>query len=209
MIARTNPLELLGSGIDLHLSQAPTDARNLTFTDQTELEQMFTLIQRSFSQLIDEFSHPSLMITIGQPVTLSTGQDEWRYLSSDISQRNIGGEHTGSMFKFTTTFTGKEVILPNTTLIVAAIRFKFFYWIWYRHVCNPKEMQGSFKANPRFTKGFFTLKARISNETPKIEDISRELLKRATEDILLWAQQLGEFVDGRLKLLREVGPIIE
>jgi hypothetical protein len=59
------------------------------------------------------------------------------------------------------------------------------------------------------TRGFFTLKPKAALDGRKVENVVKELLKRSCEDILKWADQLGGYVESRIKPLRELGEIIE
>jgi hypothetical protein len=106
-------------------------------------------------------------------------------------------------------FNSAEVVIPRTKVAVAVVRFSFFYWIWYHHVCIKDQLQNRFAPSPPTTKGFFTFKPKAASDGRKLDMTLRELFKRCSADLLSWSEQLKEFVDGRIDPLRKVGTIIE
>jgi len=205
-----NPLDMLRLGIDKHLSQTPEDTRNLTFTDEKEYGEVFQLVEGAVGHVLQPFSHPSLTIDTGQKQLLNKiGGPPWQIFTEDVRQNRVKSEEKPPTYALQIRFSSSEVVVPRTTLTLCVSRFSFFYWLWYLHECAQKQLQGSFVAEPGFKKGFFTFKAKAALDGRKMENTVKELFKRAGEDILGWADQLAEFVDGRLKPLREMGKIVE
>lgn len=205
-----HPLEVLRFGIDKRLSETAEDARNLTFTDDEECGSIFQLVERSVREMAQGFSHPSLVISVseGGPLQEFGGRPRGEF-NADVREKKVQREYKGPTHGVQVQFSSAEVVLPRTVLTVGVSRFSFFYWLWYLHECTQEQLQGSFTADPRFTKGFFTFKPRAALDGRKVEKAVNELLKRACDDILSWAEQLGKFVDTRLGPLREIGKIVE
>jgi len=109
----------------------------------------------------------------------------------------------------TVTFESSEVVVPTSIMYVAVARFSFFYWLWYLHQCKIPELQNNFRPKPQQHMGVFTFKARAAQDAGKVDGAVREMLKRGADATLDWAQQLGQFVDGRLEPLRKLKTIIE
>lgn len=205
-----NPLDVLRFGIDSYLSRIPEDTRNLTFTDEKEFAEVMRLTESAIGQIVHAFSHPSLHIRVEERKSLdSIGGPASQEFHNDLRQKMVKSEFKGQMNAVQLLFSSSEVVLPHTTLTVGVGRFSFFYWLWFLHECNQAQLQGSFNADPKHTKGFFTFKPKAALDGRKMETVVIEMFKGITEDILSWSKQLGLFVDGRLTPLREIGKLVE
>jgi hypothetical protein len=205
-----NPLDILRFGIDKHLSKIPEDTRNLTFTNEKELVQVFQLAESAIGQLVQDFSHPSFVITVGGKMGINKiGGIPWQVFNNDIRDKKVKSEYRSQMNAIQIRFLSSEVVLPHTTLTVGVSQFSFFYWLWYLHECDQKQLQWSFNADPHFKKGFFTFKPKAALDGRKMENTVKELFKRVCEDILSWTNQLSQLVDTKITPLREMGKIVE
>ncbi len=126
-----------------------------------------------------------------------------------MNQKNVKQEFTEPAHGMQIYFSSSEVVVPNAILTIALARFSFFYWVWYLNECSQKQLQGDFTATPPFTSGFFTFKPKAARDGLKVENAIKEIFKRASGDILLWAEQLKQYVNDRLDPLRDIEKIIE
>jgi hypothetical protein len=205
-----NPFDALEIAIERHLAQTPRDARNLTFTDAQELETVSKTAQTAIRALADSFHHPALTLSVSErkPLDQLDGPS-WNQLHQDMGTSKLNQEFTNNTSAVMIEFNSAEVVIPRTKVAVAVVRFSFFYWIWYHHVCIKDQLQNRFAPSPPTTKGFFTFKPKAASDGRKLDMTLRELFKRCSADLLSWSEQLKEFVDGRIDPLRKVGTIIE
>jgi len=206
----TNPLDVLRYGIEEHLATTAKDTRNLSVTTEEEMQRVSEITFRCLRNILQAFAHPALAIEIGEAMKLpAVRSNAIRVFNKDMIQRNLREEFKQHTSAVNISFSSSEVILPHTTLCVVVAQFSFFYWIWYRHHCRRQQLQGAFKPEPEVTKGLFTLKPKAALDGRKVENVIKELLKRSSEDILKWAEQLGGYVESRIEPLRKLGEIIE
>jgi hypothetical protein len=202
-----NPLGLLHTAITDHLARVSEDTRNLAFTDESQAKTAFDLILTSVKGIVAGFTHPAYSVSIG-----STGLSNLR-APSEIFAQEMGRHAVNYEFRhdapaITVHFSSREVVVPTTRLTVALARFSFFYWIWYCHECPNEQLQGTFTAEPRLRYGFFTFKPFAALDSAKIDSALKEILKWASDDAIRWAKQLADYVDSRMKPMREIGKII-
>jgi len=197
-------------GIDQHLSGASDYTRRLTFTDQEEWGEVSVAFHQQLATLLKELSHPAITATLGEMESLrGIGKPPWREFNSDLSACALLEDFTGDAVACRLDFQSSEVVVPSTTLYVAVARFSFFYWLWYCHVCDPQALRGKFNPDPPLTKGYFTIKPSGAKDREKAGQALREMMARSSRDLLMWAAQLGEYVESKLQRLSDAGPIIE
>jgi len=205
-----NPFSILTNKIEAHLSQVTKDSRQITFTSDQQFEDAFVVLNQSLINLLNTFSHNSYSVSISEPIGINKcGSIVWQTFNNDLNQYRVKDEYTEFTKAIMINFNSTEIILPNMSLAVATIRFKFFYWVWYMSTCNIQPIQNSFKPNPPFRNEFFTLLPKAALDSSKIEKIVNEIYIRSGADILNWANQLSEYVNARLEPLRSMGEIIE
>jgi len=205
-----SPFAKLQSGLQLHLSSSPSDARNLTFTHSEEMEVFCDHVFQNVRAFIDDFVSPSLEISIWDRKLLAdVSPDLWGTFVQDIKRRRVREEFRNEAQCVPLRFESSEVIVPSSTLYVTAVRFSFFYWLWYAHLYEISQLHSEFKPESRQHVGFFTFKPSAARNPQKVESAVGELFSRASEAQLEWAKQLGEFVNARLDPLREIDPIID
>lgn len=205
----SSPFAQLCSGIEEHLSRTPDDTRRLSFTSQAEWNEVVSVVHETLKDRLGQLSDPAIAASIldGQPLmNLSTFYDHFR---QSMKACGVSREFSKDVMAFKIDFRSQEVVVPTTTLCVAVVRFSFFYWIWYSHLCHQQQLQGMFSPHPQHTKGFFTLKPLAARDNLKVERVLTDLLGRVSEDIITWAQQLGGYVEARVEPLRKAGPVIE
>ncbi len=207
---QTNPFAELFLGLDEHLSRSAGDTRRLTFTSEDEFDAIATTVFDCLKEQLDHLSHSALTpsITEGKQIHVLDGRS-WKLLQRDMNDCGVHGEYASQTIAFRIDFCSQEVLVPSTALYVGLIRFKFFYWIWYQHVCPQRQLQGNFTPDPALTKGFFTFKSTGIRDTLKVKRSLSELFSRVSHDIVIWAKQLGAYVESRVDPLRKVGSIIE
>lgn len=197
-------------GIEKQLSSTAEDTRRLTFTSEEEWKRISTDFHLQLASAIEELSHPAISVAVGENQPLQyRGDPPWREFNDDLAASSLQKEFTSNTASFQVDFSSREVVLPTTSLYVAVVRFNFLYWLWYCHICQPHQLQGKFKPNPAYTKGFFTFKPSAARDNEKREGALREMLVRSSREILTWAQQLGDYVEARVEPLRKIGPIVE
>lgn len=205
-----SPFGELVAGVDLHLSQTAADTRRLTFTSKEEWEGISGALIKALQIKLAELSHPAIKAELGKMQPLQNhGNPPWHEFNSDLATCAVQKEFTNETAASRVEFISSEVVVPKTTLHVAVVRFNFFYWLWYCHVCHPEQLQGMFKPDPAYAKGFFTFKPSGAKDGEKMERAVTELLSRSSREILSWAKQLGAYVESRVDPLRKVGPIID
>jgi len=198
------------SGLEQHLSSTADDTRRLTFTSDEEWKQVTTASHQQLKTKVEELSHPAIRTTLGEMQPLQNcGNPPWQEFNNDLASSALQKEFTSKTAACKLQFRSSEVVIPTTTLHVAVVRFNFFYWLWYCHVCHPQQLQGKFKPDPSHTKGFFTFKSSGARDAEKIDRALGELLTRSSREVLTWAKQLREYVEARIDPLRKVGPIVE
>ncbi len=143
------------------------------------------------------------------PLLRKFGNLSWQLFHNDMSSVSLGQEFTNDAGAFRVRFKSTEVVVPTTSLVVAIVRFNFFYWLWYCHQCHVGKLQVAFEPDPRYTKGFFTFKPSAARDINKLDRALTELFSRTSREIITWAKQLGDYVEARVAPLRKVGPIIE
>jgi hypothetical protein len=205
----TNPLDVLKYSVEQHLAKTTKETRNLSVTTENEMKEVSNLTLQCLNNILKGFSHPALTIEISEAKQLQYFGLSWVLFNNDVNRNKLGEEFKGETTSINISFSSPEVVLPRTTLCVTVVRFSIFYWIWYSHLCNKEQLSGAFKPVPEMTKGFFTLKPKAARDGRKIENVIKELLKRSSEDILKWAEQLKVYVESRIKPLGELGDIIE
>ena len=126
-----------------------------------------------------------------------------------MKQKKVIHEWSKELTACQVEFSGSLPVVPRTVLTVAFARFSFFYWLWYLHEFPKQEPHEGFSPAKRSKTGFFTFMPKAAGDARKMENAVKELLKRACEDFLSWAEELREFVDKRLGPLREMGELIE
>lgn len=204
------PFGELVAGVDLYLSQTAADTRRLTFTSKTEWEGISAALNRALQAKLVELSHPAIRAKLGKTQPLQDhGNPSWEAFNNDLATCGVRKEFTHETAGPRVEFISSEVVIPKTTLHVAVVRFNFFYWLWYCHACHLEQLQGKFKPDPSYAKGFFTFKPSGAMDGEKMDQVLTELLARSSREILLWAKQLGSYVESRVDPLRKVGPIIE
>ena len=209
-VAFANPFLELIAGLETHLASTAEDTRRLTFTSKEEYQAIADTLHARIVAKIEDLSHPALTTNVSAMHPLQIlGAPSWPEFHRDMVSCEVNGEFTDNTSATKIDFISMEVIVPKTTLHVALIRFKFFYWIWYCHICDSDQLQGRFKPDPPHTKGFFTLKPTAAHEVSKIDEALSELFTRASREIVSWANQLGNYVESRVGPLRKLGPIIE
>lgn len=198
-----NPLELLRTGIDNHLTKISDDSRHLTYTNEDEGAEVLSLTKSSLTALTQNFSHPAYRIEVEEwdkkIITNPDGSLDGN-LTRVMREKKVYQDSKGVVSATKCRFTSSEVVLPRTILSIAIVRFSYFYWIWYKH--GYYDTPPGFTAEPTRAIGFLTLKPKTAIDNLTIENSIREILKRASEDILTWAEQLRKFVDERLAPLR-------
>jgi hypothetical protein len=205
-----NPLATLGERIDRHLAETPDDVRRLTLTDEREWKGICELVAGYVGEIHDGFAHPALKLEFKTGDSLGElGVHVADWFGEDLRKRKVKQELKQPPFGVHIVFGSSEVAVPTTRLTVAVCRFSYFYWLWYFHECSSRQMQGTFSAEPGHKTGFITFKARAAADTEKVKRGVREILKRATDDIVTWGEQLRKYVDGRFGPLRESGDIID
>jgi hypothetical protein len=205
----TNPLDVLKYGVEQHLAKTTQETRNLSLTSANEMKEVSDLTFQCLNNIFKGFSHPALTIEISEARRIQYGTMIWLQFTKDIKENKLVEEYKPEATSIGISFTSPEIILPRTSLEIAVVRFSIFYWIWYVHICNKEQLSGAFKFDPEMTKGFFTLKPKAARDGRKIENVIKELLKRASEDILKWAEQLKAYAESRVKPLEGLSDIIE
>lgn len=205
-----SPFTELVAGIEKQLTSAAEDTRRLTFTSENEWKEISTAMHRQLTSTLQELSHPAITVSVGQNQPLQNiGHPPWQEFNNDLAAVSLQKEFTNNTAACKIEFQSREVVLPSTSLFVAVVRFNFFYWIWYCHVCHQQQLQGKFRPDPLHAKGFFTFKPSAARDAEKREGAIREMLGRTSREILSWGQQLGEYVEARVEPLRKVGQIVE
>ena len=205
-----NPFDALVLAIDRHLAETPRDARSLTFTDPKELESVSRITEATIKNLAESFQHRAVLLIVTERKPLrQLSSRSWNQLIQDTNVHNLHPEFTGDTSAEVLRFVSAEVIIPQTELTIAVVRFSFFYWLWYRHVCVVDQLQSGFSPSPRETKGFFTFKPKAAVDGLKVDATLREIFKRCSSDIVSWSGQLKEYVNSRMDPLRKIGDIIE
>jgi len=205
-----NPFDALQLAIDRHLAGTPPDARNLTFTDPQELESVAQTAQARIRELAESFQNPRVSLSLSERKSLRhLDAHAWNQLLASVGSRKLRQEFPNNTSAMRLEFTSTEVVIPNTSLVVALVRFSFFYWVWYYHVCIKDPFQDAFSPSPLSTSGFFTFKPKAAVDGRKLDAALRELFKRCSSDIVSWSGQLKEYVNSRIDPLRKLGDIIE
>ena len=205
-----DPLQALVLELGKQLSETPTDARNLVFTDKENYYKDLALLQEIVLESVRGFSSPAIAISTLDNETFPripgrAGQE----FSRDMNDTKVSQEFGDQAVCIRVCFEGQEVVLPSSLLLVCLARFSFFYWIWYRHEYVQKGVTAGFSPQPKSTKGFYTLKPQALADRMKIKKCVTEIIERASADIANWAVQLRAHVNGRLDPLRQIGDIIE
>jgi len=208
--AMDSPFSTLLAGIEEQLANTAEDARRLTLTSDEEWREVMGLARERLEARLGELQHPALVVRISEAKPLSSLEGSVsKRLRGEVDANGLHREFTKRTLAYKVDFSSAEIVLPRTSLFVTLVRFEFFYWIWYCHVCHTSQLQGTFSPKPASTTGFFTFKPTAAKNGEKMERTLTEVLSRASDDIVAWAKQLGEYVESRLKPLREVGDIIE
>jgi hypothetical protein len=205
-----SPFSELVAGVEQHLSETAGDTRRLTFTSNEEWQRIAAAMHKALHTKLAELSHPAIKAELGEMQPLQNhGNAPWQEFNNDLAACSVQKEFTHETAACKTEFLSSEIVVPRTSLHVAVVRFSFFYWLWYCHVCHPEQLQGKFNPGPAYAKGFFTFKPSAARDPEKTDRALTELLLRASREILAWAKQLGAYVESRVDPLRKVGQIIE
>ena len=205
-----DPFAELRSGLEEHLSRSAGDTRRLTFTSQQELQEISSVVHECLKEQLARLSLPSLNIDLADGMPLqNVDQTNLNRLRKDMDSCGVRSEFTNTTVAFRINFQSEELLLPNTTLDVVVVQFKFFYWIWYCHVCPQQQLQGIFLPDPALTKGFFTFKPTAMRDKLKVDHNLSVMFSRVSSEIVLWATQLGGYVESRMEPLRKMGPVVE
>ena len=205
-----SPFTELIAGIEQHLSSTPEDTRRLTLTSDEEWQAVTHAICDQLKTKLAELSSPAIAATLSgtQPLQ-SYGHPSWPAFQHAVASCSLQTENTNQTEACIVDFRPTEIVLPVTKLYVTIVKFKFFYWLWYFHHCQPQQLQGSFQPDPPYTTGFFTFKPSGARDKEKTDQTLNELLSRSSREILTWAKQLGQYAESRIEPLRKLGAIIE
>lgn len=209
-IPPTNPFADLASGLNRHVSAAPSDSKNLTFTNDEELSRFAELTHGLIDRFTREINSNWVEVSVSDSQPLQNIDSvSFNLLEQRMKSLNVSTEFENKTVAQQVVFKSSQVIIPTTVLTVVAVRFSFFYWLWYCHRCQLQQLQGRFKPEPSKHIGFFNFKPQSSVVETKVETAVREMLNRTNAEMLKWANQLGELVEERLAPLREIEKMIE
>lgn len=207
-----HPLSELSTGLQSHLASIATDARNLSFTDESGLQSFAMLVMSHVSDFVHSATLPSVVVTkdVSEDGELKNANDRaWHNFTKAVTKYGIGPEFSHNTVAAEVSFTSQEVIVPESRVVLAAVRFSYFYWLWYQHFCQTPEQIPAFRPTPPLHTGYFVFKPSAAADPQKTESAVRELLARASADYLEWTKQLHEHIDSRLARFRNEDSIIE
>jgi uncharacterized caspase-like protein len=205
----SSPFAELAVVLDDHIRTAPSDLQKMTFTS-TEQYNTFSrlainLVTKSFEQL----NLPTLTVSFGE-IGHITQYSVNRYFDHDIQSNQVNAELASIPIAFPVRVDSNRLLIPSSELVIVVAQFKFFYWIWYSHMCEVPELSLSWKPSPLRSYAFFTFHPQASGREDLIEERAvLPIAQKVSENIIQWAKQLREYTDKRVQPLRDSGPIIE
>jgi hypothetical protein len=206
-----NPLSILLSRLDTHLAQVPVDVRNLAFTNNDQLMEFSKGVMSAVEELTAGLSHKAINISVQaesyEILNAKRGPIRDNFIL-DLDSLKVKEELKGAKV-VRCSFSSSEVIIPTTDLYIAMVRFSFFYWIWWFHLCNPKQLENKFTPDPPFRKGLSTFKPTAITKQERLSTAVNEVFEQVSLSILRWSEQLQQFVDARIDPLRKLGDVID
>jgi hypothetical protein len=125
-----DPIREFYQNLDQHLHSTPAGVRNFSFTDSAELDRITTQFFSISKEDWEKVDHPAIGVTIGDPRPLQNFPQAWQDFHAKIGQVKLNNEVVGKHTGMAINLKGTEVSVPDAALVIAAIRFKYFYWIW-------------------------------------------------------------------------------
>ena len=213
---KDDPFIALRNGLKGKLQTVSKDIRQLSFTDETELNAAWPKISELFVGAMESMDIPAISISIKPDapnemlkVVQNTNQDiHYNKLIHSLRSAKIESEYVESLAK-SVVFVSSETVVPSSTLYFGIVRFKYFYWIWFWHGCNKINVATNFAPAPSNNSGFFALKPRAISNGENTKWCIDKICEHISKNILNWCNQLEEYYEKRLTPVRNMDHVIE
>ena len=183
-----HPLAEMHQSIRSSLASLDSDMRTLRFTSSEELRALF----RDANSMLEQLLTSDLILHVSDeavdPKLFSGSMDHTKRVagvSSDFVETSAGLQYN---------FASKELIVPESELVIVAIRFTFCYWLWYNHYCViPQQLSKAYGDPPMVKKGYVKLPTLATND--QVLEAVREVLSRSGEAIGRWSASIKDCVE--------------
>lgn len=192
--------------LDQHLDATPTAVREFSLTNTSEFDQMTDKLFSISKEDWGNFEHPAMSVEIIDPKPLQHIQNAQNAFGAKLGQLKLTNELTGNRTGMTIILKGTEIAVPGAELVIAAVQFKYFYWIW-RTLTFQSAITPDWQPKERSNSSFYALRPRQANDTDVLKRISTEFMAYTLTTCEDWAKQLAAYLKGRLKPFQDAGNI--
>jgi hypothetical protein len=203
-----DPIREFYQRLDQHRDSTPSSTQHFSFTNEAEhdriAEQFFAVSKETWQK----FDYPAISVTIIDPKPLQHFAQTWAALHATLGQVQLNGELVGKQTGIAIKLNGADLSLPNIDLVTAAIRFKYFYWIW-RTVTFESQIKAEWKPKEPVNSTFYALTPQSAGDMNRLKRITTDFMTSAFRIYEDWAKQLAAYLNTRMKPFHEAGNIFE
>jgi hypothetical protein len=179
----------LRSLLDSHLSEVVGPIRGFRLTKREETVSISELLEVAVTGQVIDFSHPCMEINVSDLRDCYYGWSSEESIKVSMEVRSASNDYTKDGKWLTVEFDSSELSFPSSKLTLAVVRFRFFFWIWFRHECIPNQESVGWNPNPAESVGQFTFSPSVALDVSTIEGAVQQILKTSLQRIADWAAQ--------------------
>jgi len=204
-----DPIREFYHRLNQQLDSTPPTIRDLRFTTPEEFDRVTDLFFSLVTEDWKKFDHPSISATIQDPNPLPKfGSTAWQVWNQDIARTKLNADTVGQPIAISITLKGAEVAIPDATIIIAAARFKYFYWVWrFNTVDTP--LQRDWKPKQPTSSAFQALKPETAMDSVILRRIATDFTTSTLQLYEQWTKDLAKYLNDRIKPFQEAGNIIQ
>jgi hypothetical protein len=204
-------MEFLAAELDSHLAEIPLDVRDVALTSNEQVDQIAQSVRAALASDLKNVS-PRLRVALSEVKTIDpSGRiakvSPWNRAYRMAETTKVAQEWR-EIRTVRAVFTSSHATIPNSILHIAVVRFTFFFWIWWKLVCEPESLDRTFQPKPSTIEDFRTLVPGAALDDNKVRPVIKAMLDQSSEQILQWSKQLAEFIDKTVDPLRQLKDVI-
>lgn len=193
----------LRSLIDSHLAEVAAPVRRFRLTSGEEASTVAEALKAAITGQIADFNHPSLRVLVSDKLDYSRASNVKNRVGISMQNALTGGDFADDIKAFVVEFRSSELTLPSSILTFAAVRFKFFYWIWFWHTCIPSQQSLGWKPQPPEEIAYFTFSPPAILEVSTVEGVVQQILAIGLQELAEWAAQSRKYCEDWVQRINE------
>lgn len=204
-----DPIREFYHRLNQHLDSTSPAVREFRLTDEHEFDRVTDAALSIVTEDWEKFDHPSISATIHDRKPLQhVSPTAWQVWNHEIARLKLNAESVGPPIGIAITLKGAEVALPDVTIVIAAARFKYFYWVW-RLLTFDSPIQKEWKPKQPTSSSFQALKPQTATDPVILRRISKDFMTSTLKLYEQWTKELGKYLNDRIKPFQEAGNIME